>query len=57
MSWVFVGIISLLVLKFFFYFPLKGWSSGKILFKFGFVVEYLAFSINGKCKFCLAIVA
>ena len=43
----FSGIISLLVLDFSLYYPLKGWICGKILCEFGFVMEYFGFSIYG----------
>ena len=35
-SCFFLGVVSHLVLNFSFYYPLWGWISGKILFKFGF---------------------
>jgi len=37
-SCFFLGVVSLLVLEFSFYYLLQGWISGKILFKFGFVM-------------------
>ena len=33
------------MLKFSLYYPLKGWICGKILYKFGFVMEYFGFFI------------
>jgi hypothetical protein len=43
----FQGAVSILVLVFSLYYPLKGWIRGKILFEFGFVMEYFGFSIYG----------
>jgi hypothetical protein len=40
-------MISILVLVFSLYYPLKGWICGKILCEFGFVMEYFGFSIYG----------
>jgi hypothetical protein len=40
-------IVSLIVLEFFLYYPLKDWVCGKILCKFGFVMECFGFSIYG----------
>ena len=40
LSRFFQGIISLLVLVFSLYYPLKGWICGNILCEFGFVMEY-----------------
>jgi hypothetical protein len=37
------------VLEFSFSCPLQDWISGKILFKFNFVMEYLSFSNYGYC--------
>jgi hypothetical protein len=42
-----LSLVSLFVLKFSLYYPLKGQICGKILCKFGFVMEYLGFSIYG----------
>ena len=42
-SLLFFSVVSLLVLKFSLYYPL--WICGKILCKFGFVMEYLGFSV------------
>jgi hypothetical protein len=39
--------VSLLVLEFSLYYPLKGWICGKILHKLGFVMKYFGFSIYG----------
>ena len=47
LSCFFKGVVSVLVLVFFCYYPLKGWIHGKILCEFGFVVEYFGFSIYG----------
>jgi hypothetical protein len=46
-SCFFFGVGSLFTLAFSFYYPLYGWISGKILLEFGFVIEYLGFSIYG----------
>jgi len=40
-------LVSLLMLEFSIYYPLRGWICGKILCKFGFIMEYLCFSIYG----------
>ena len=37
-------MISVLVLVFFCYYPLKDWICGKVMCEFGFVVEYFGFS-------------
>jgi hypothetical protein len=44
-SWFFFVVVSLLVLKLFFFFnyPLQGWFNGSIMFKFAFLMEYLGF--------------
>jgi hypothetical protein len=47
LSFFFLGIVSILMLMFSLYYPLKGWICGKILFEFGFVMEYFVFSIYG----------
>ena len=47
LSCFFHGIISLLLLEFSLYYTLKDWIHGKILYKFGFVMEYFDFSIYG----------
>ena len=47
LSCFFKGVVSLLVLEFSLYYPFKCWICGKILCKFGFVTEYLCFSIYG----------
>jgi hypothetical protein len=39
------------MLVFSLYYPLKGWITGKILFEFGFVMEYFGFSIYGNLEF------
>jgi hypothetical protein len=41
------GVVSLLVLEFSLYYPVKGKIRGKILCEFGFVMEYFGFSIYG----------
>ena len=46
-SCLFWGVISVLVLLLFCYYPLKGWIRGKIMCELGFVVEYFVFSIYG----------
>ena len=46
LSYFFLGVVSVLVF-FFCYYPLKGCICGKIMCKFGFVVEYFGFSISG----------
>jgi hypothetical protein len=45
LSYFFFSLVSLSVLKFSFYHPLKSWICGKILCEFGFDMEYLSFSI------------
>ena len=45
---LFQGVVSLLVLVFSIYYPLQGWIYGNILYKFGFVMEYL----YGNWEFC-----
>jgi hypothetical protein len=47
LSCFFWSIISLLVLEFSLYYPLKCWICGKIFCEFGFAMEYLGFSIYG----------
>ena len=42
---LFLGIVSVLVLILFCYYPLKGWIHGKIMCEFGLVMEYFGFSI------------
>jgi hypothetical protein len=41
------GVVFPLVLVFSVYYPLQGWMYRKILCKFGFVMEYLGFSVYG----------
>jgi hypothetical protein len=43
----FLSLVSIVVLEFSLYYPLKGWICGKMLCKFGFVIEYFGFSIYG----------
>jgi uncharacterized YccA/Bax inhibitor family protein len=45
LSCFFLGVVSLLLLKFSIYYPLYGWICGEILCKIGVVMEYLGFSI------------
>jgi hypothetical protein len=45
LSCFFYGVVSVLVLEFSLYYPLKGWIHGKTLCEFGFVMEYFGFSI------------
>ena len=45
LSCFFQGVVSILVLVFSLYYPLKGWICGKILCEFGFIMEYFGFSI------------
>jgi hypothetical protein len=47
LSCFFSGIVFYLVLEFSIYYPLYAWTCGKILCTFGFVLEYLGFSIDG----------
>jgi hypothetical protein len=46
-SCFFYALVFLLMLEFSFYYPLKIWICRKIFYIFGFVVEYLGFSIYG----------
>ena len=48
LSCFFQNVISLLVLVFSLHYPLKGMICWKILCNFGFVIEYLGFTIYGK---------
>ena len=41
----FSSVVSIILLEFSMYYSLKGWICGKILYKFGFVMEYLDFFI------------
>ena len=41
---LFLGHGFYLCICFFCYYPLKGWICGKILYEFGFVMEYFGFS-------------
>ena len=45
LSCFFLRLVSLFVLEFSLYYPLKGWICGKILCEFCFVMEYYGFSI------------
>ena len=45
LSCIFQCVVSLLVLEFSIYYSFKGWICGKILYKFGFLMDYLGFSI------------
>jgi hypothetical protein len=48
LSFFFRNVVSLLVLEFSLYYPLKGWiCEKKLLCKFGFVMEYLDSSLYG----------
>ena len=47
LSCFFLGIVSLLVLEFPLYYPLKDWIHEKIFCEFDFVMEYFGFSIYG----------
>jgi hypothetical protein len=58
LSCFFLGVVSLLVLEdFSFSYPLWDWICGKILFKFGSVLENFGFFIYGNCEFLLGITA
>ena len=46
-SCFFYGVVSVLVLVFSLYYPLKGWNRGKIMCEFGFIMEYFGFSVYG----------
>ena len=47
LSCFFQSVVSVLVLVFFHYYPLKGCILGKIVCEFGFVMEYFGFSNYG----------
>jgi hypothetical protein len=46
-SCFYLGVVSLLILEFSFFYLLYVWMGGKVLCKFAFVMEYLGFSIIG----------
>jgi hypothetical protein len=41
-------MVSILVIFFFCYYPLKDWIRGKIMCEFGFVMEYFGLARAGK---------